>query len=165
MTPELERRRVARERPFDGETVALSGIDLELLREVLAFACARLGSSHPRIFLSHDWHEHDRLLTPARPLAWEDLLRSVSSVSALYSGRDDDWGVCLAVHPESFEWLLRFNVDEDDPDDPRTATGDLDFSCTPDGENAGLVAELQARWPTGCERQPAHAYFERRRPG
>ena len=59
MTPELEQRRRAGRRPFDGDSVVIADADLELLREVLEFALARLASLHARVFRFHDWHEHD----------------------------------------------------------------------------------------------------------
>jgi len=157
MTPELECRRRAREAPFDGDVVALAEIDLGRLQEVLAFICARLAPLYPRILLYHDWHEHDGYVTHARAHTWEELLRSVSSAQALYHGRDDDWGVRLAVHPESFEWLLRFNVDEEDPGNPSTATGDFDLACSPGSAVTGILDELESGWT--CERGPALAYF------
>lgn len=50
---------------------------------------------------------------------------------------DKDFAVRIAVYPPSMEWLLRFNIDDEDESDWTTAWADMDFSA---GNNPALLS-------------------------
>jgi hypothetical protein len=160
VTPELARRWKVRLAPFDGSTVAsCDEPDLNVVREVLSFACEVLRDSYPSIYLFSDWHEHDGFITQPRPGSWAEVFSWLASADSLYASREGDDFVRVAVFPASLDWLLRYNI-EDTDDHYSSASCDFDFTATPAASVFALVTELHSRWPGHTDISRAKLYFD-----
>ena len=160
MTPELEPRRKKGRSPFDGRVVAFEDVGIERLREVLAFLFERLAPRHPGILLFDDWHEHDGFVSLARPGDWRELAARLATADSLLATRQEDTAVRVAVHATSFEWLLRYWID-DEAERPSTAACSVDFTCGRGTSSDPLVDEVHALWPEASEVLGARDWFER----
>jgi hypothetical protein len=162
VTPELERRWKIGAAPFDGSIVAsCDEPDLNILHDALSFACAALRDSYPSISVFPDWHEHDGFEVTPKPGDWSAILASLSSARALYDSRDPDHAVRVAIVADSFDWLLRYNIDDEEENDYLTAWCDFDFTCTPQASVAGLVHDLHSKWPGYTDVSAAKLFFDR----
>ena len=161
MTPELQQRLSDRRPPFDGVCVH-SAVELNLsqLRELLAVSIAALSLSSSEIFSFRDWHEHDGYLVGALPATWDTLRSAVASDRALFESRDGDWEVRNAYFSASFQWLLRYNVDEDDETDHNSAGCDFDLSVAADTESSPLIQELLSGFPDLLVRDESQTWFQ-----
>lgn len=160
MTPELQDRWKSERAPFDGMTVVgRDEPDLNVLLAVLSFACSVLQSDYPTISVFPDWHEHDGFVLKPKRGDWATVLASLANTRALYESRDSDDSVRVAIFPESFEWLLRYNIDDDETNDHLSAWCDFDFTCTPGASVADLVHELHAKWPEHTNVSYAKSFF------
>ena len=147
MTPELQGKWKLGLAPFDGTTVAsCDDPTLQNLREVLICCVDFLLPSYPTIFLNHDWHEHDGFLTGAESYSWEAFLSVLSSERALFDSRDDDTYVRIAVFPESFEWLIRYNIESDPSKDFSESWSDFDLSASPESAAFQLLDRIRTTW-------------------
>lgn len=115
--------------PFDGSCVCNNDdLTLPQLRDVLATAIVALSSKYPTIESFRDWHEHDGFIVESKPESWDTLRSAIETDRTLFDSRDDDFDVRIAIYPASYDWLLRYNVDQDDESDYNSATCDFDLS-------------------------------------
>ncbi len=81
---------------------------------------------------------------------------TLASNRSLFDSRDDDAEVRVAVYPPAFDWLLRYNIDQDDESDYNTALCDFDFSVADNLNLTELTDNLLTRFPnllTQCDSQ------------
>lgn len=158
MTPELLQRLDCILPPFDGTCVHNIGdITLSQLRELLGIATSVLSFSDPTILSFHDWHEHDGYVVEPKPHSWDVVKSAIADHRVLFDSRDDEFGVRNAIFPRTFDWLLRYNIDQDDESDYNTATCDFDLSVAKNCTQSGLVEELLKQYPellVECASQP-----------
>ena len=74
--------------------------------------------SRELVFVFDDWHEHDGIILPAKPLTINELSERVVTPHSLCQWGQGDFKVYRAVYPDSFDFLLRVNVVDED-DDPK----------------------------------------------
>lgn len=156
MTPELQDRLVRRLPPFDGSGIRnCRDLSLSETREVLRVILQKLRSNETRLLCYSDWYEHDGFQVDAAPIRWESVFAMIESDQSLFAARREDL-VSVALVPKSFEWLLRFNVDEEDPADFQSALCDVDFSVAAGSDLCPILALLEHSMPTRlCRFQPA----------
>ena len=148
MTPELQERLRESKAPFDGWCIH-SGDDLTLsqLRQILAVTMPLLAPRYPKIFSFYDWHEHDGFVLEAKPDSWDSLREQVSTERALFDSRDSDYAVYVAVYSPTFDWLLRYNVDDADESDYSTATCDFDLSVSEESAALAVPDRVLTQFP------------------
>jgi hypothetical protein len=158
MTPELQQRLDSELPPFDGACIhSVGDLTLPQLRELLAATASALATSYPVIHSYHDWHEHDGYIVEPRPDSWDMINSAIVNDRTLFDSCDDDFEVRIAFFPPTFDWLLRYNIDQDDESDYNTATCDFDLSFAKNNNQSGMIDDLLARYPnvlTQCESQP-----------
>lgn len=158
MTPELHQRLDRELPPFDGACIHNVGeLTLPQLRDLLAAAASLLAADYPVIYSYHDWHEHDGNIVEPKPDSWDTINSAIANDRTLFDSRDDDFEVRIAFFPPTFDWLLRYNIDQDDESDYNTATCDFDLSVAKIDSKSRLIGHLLARLPsvlTQCESQP-----------
>ena len=162
MTPELEARWRAGEAPFDDRAlVTVDDLDLTELLEILRVAVETLQPGYPGLFTYRDWHEHDGYITIPERCQWSTLSSSLESAEALYAGRDQDEFVRIAFYPPTFEWLLRFNIDDADSAIPADAWCSFDFSCTRKSTSDALLASVHSQWHARTKLVSAREHFDK----
>ena len=158
MTPELQQRLDSTMPPFDGSCIHSAGnLTLSQLRALLAVAFSSLSPSSPAIHSLRDWHEHDGYIVEPKPDSWDSINSAIANDRVLFQSRDDDVYVRTAFYPPTFDWLLRYNIDQEYESDYNTATCDFDLSLAKDTNSTGLIDDLLTRFPdalTQCESQP-----------
>ncbi|MCA9215384.1 MAG: hypothetical protein KDB27_20105 [Planctomycetales bacterium] len=159
MTPELQQRVDSKLPPFDGACVhSVVGLTLFQLRELLAVTAKLLVLSYPVIRSYHDWHEHDGYIVEPNPDSWDTITSAIASDRTLFESRDDDFEVRFAFFPPSFDWLLRYNIDQDDESDVSTATCDFDLSVAKNNQS-GIINHLLMRYPDALAQCESHLWF------
>ena len=162
MTPELHKRWCKALPPFDGNAVVADlEHDIGALRDMIAFLLDVLRHQFPAVLAFDDWHEHDGFISEARQTSWESVANATKNPQAIYQSRHNDFAVRRGLHPPSFEWVLRYNIDDEDPSNPATAWCDLDFSCTPTSDVARLVECVNRTWPDTTEVVCAKQHFDK----
>jgi hypothetical protein len=158
MTPELQQRLDSKLPPFDSSCIhSIGDLTLSHLRELLVTSASLLSPSYPDIQSFHDWHEHDGYIVEPKPDSWHAINSTFVTNRKLFDSRDDDFYVRIAFYPPSFDWLLRYNIDQEDELDYNTATCDYDLSVAEHLAASGLVDDLLAQFPnvlTRCKSQP-----------
>ena len=146
MTPELQERLQAGAKPFNGTVVATyDEPELSLVLEMLRFAVTRLSGESEQVAIFADWHEHDGFLTSPTQITWSDFAARLSDTESLYQSRSADDYVRIAIFPMTFDWLLRYNIQDSEPghDD---AWCSFDFTCSPDSPSFDLIDQLRSKW-------------------
>ena len=161
MTPELQRRLDNSLPPFDGSCIHNGGeLTLAQLRELLNAVIAEFPSKYPKIESFPDWHEHDGFIVESKSVSW-DLLRSATQTDRkLFDSRDDDFEVRVAISPTSHDWLLRYNIDQEDESDYNTATCDFDLSVAKNCESLNIASLLLSNFPSLLVEQESQSWFE-----
>ena len=158
MTPELQHRLDSVLAPFDGVCIhSVGDLTLSQLRELLAATGSVLATSYPVIHSYHDWHEHDGYIVDPKPVSWDIIHSAIANDRTLFDSRDDDFEVRIAFVPPTFDWLLRYNIDQDDESNYNTAICDFDLSVAKNNDQSGMVDDLLMRHPNvlaQCESQP-----------
>ena len=157
MTPELQHRIDGSMRPFDGLCIHNNcALSLSQLHKLLIVANSILSVRYPEIWVFSDWHEHDGFIVDSKPKSWTSMNATLASNRSLFDSRDDDAEVRVAVYPPAFDWLLRYNIDQDDESDYNTALCDFDFSVADNLNLTELTDNLLTRFPnllTQCDSQ------------
>lgn len=156
MTPELTERWKSAKAPFNGITVATCdepGPDI--LQEMLHFCMEALSPKYQTILLNHDWHEHDGFVNDAELFDWKHFSQITESIESLIASRNNEPEVRIAIFPASFEWLLRYNLDDDDE-----MWCDFDFSADPSSSAADLVGRISAKWPGYTDNSNSKEFFD-----
>lgn len=160
MTPELQHRLDTTLPPFDGSCIhSVGDFTLSKLRELLAVAVSLLSNSGPAIHSLHDWHEHDGYIVEPKPDTWNSIKSAIDTDRALFDSRDDDFNVRIAFYPPTFDWLLRYNIDQDDESDYNTATCDFDLSVAKDAKSR-LIDDLLTRFPNALTQSDSQPWFK-----
>ena len=160
MTPDLQNRLDSSTRPFDGLCVHSNDeLNLAQLRKILAAAILSLSPKYPAIESFHDWHEHDGYIVESKSDSWGSLRVAIQTDRALFDSRDDDFEVRIAVYPPSYDWLLRYNVDQDDESDYNTATCDFDLSVAKQIQISDVVDYLLSEFPNLLVTQESRLWF------
>ena len=161
MTPELHERWRKSLPPFDG-SAAIADLEqgIGTLCEIIAFLLAELSNQFPTIYAFEDWHEHDGFVCDARLTSWQHVADATKNPQSIYQSRHLDFEVSRGLHPPSLEWVLRYNIDDEDPSDPATAWCAIDFSCTPTSEAARLIDRLKQLWPDKMDVVCAKQHFD-----
>lgn len=161
MTPELQKRLDSLMAPFDGACVRSEDeLTLAQLREILASVIVELSSKYPTIEVFHDWHEHDGFIVDSKPTSWDMLRSAIQTERTLFESRNDDIGVRISVFPTSHDWLLRYNLDQDDESDFNTATCDFDLSVARHTEISNVVDLLQSKFSGLLVKQESGPWFQ-----
>jgi len=160
MTPELQRRLNISEQPFDG-SCARNADDLTLkqLRELLIAATEALSPQYPDIHSFRDWHEHDGFIVESKPDTWDSLQAEIETERTLFDSRDGDYAVRNAIYPPSFEWLMRYNVDEEDERDFTSASCDFDLTLAYQNKTSNIVDDLLQLFPSLLVKCDSRAWF------
>ena len=79
----------------------------------------------------------------------------LSTTESLSSSRDDDAYVRIALYPETYEWLLRYNIDSMDGE-----WCDFDFSADLDSPAAALIEKISANWPGHTDISESKFFFD-----
>jgi hypothetical protein len=115
--------------PFNGTCIYNpESLNLSQLRDVLAAASLLLSAKYKDIHSFYDWHEHDGYIVDSKTDSWATINAAIENELALFGSRDEGYGVRIAFYPATFDWLLRYNVDQVDESDYRSATCDFDLS-------------------------------------
>ena len=80
-----------------------------------------------------------------------------STDRALFDSRDSDFAVRVAVYSPTFDWLLRYNVDDDDESDYSTAWCDFDLSVSEESAALAVANSVFTQFPSEllkCKSQP-----------
>ncbi len=158
MTPELQERLQESKAPFDGWCIHNADeLSLSQLRQILAVTMPLLEPSYPNIFSFHDWHEHDGFVLEAKPETWNSLREQASTDRALFDSRASDFAVRVAVYSPTFDWLLRYNVDDEDESDYSTAWCDFDLSVSEESAALAVANSVLTQFPSEllkCKSQP-----------
>ena len=161
MTPDLQNRLENSMPPFDGSCVRNDDeLTLAQLRVVLAAAVRALSPKYPTIESFHDWHEHDGFIVESKSESWETLRAAIQTDRTLFDSREDDFDVRIAVYPTSYDWLLRYNVDQDDESDYNTATCDFDLSVARQTEISEVPGLLLSNFPSLIVEDESHSWFK-----
>ena len=162
MTPDLYMRWKHEQAPFDGRMVrSATDHGLTLLRVILLYLHSSLGRDDTDLHVYRDWHERDGVLANAEQYSWDQLAAALHDESTLYDSRDVEPWVRVAIHSSRCDWLLRYNIHNEQNADYTTAWGNFDFSCTPACDAAGLITKTNELWPTLTTVEPAKLYFDR----
>lgn len=158
MTPKLQDRLDGSKPPFDGACIHNTDtLNLTQLRSLLSTTIGMLSSSNSEIYSFHDWHEHDGFIVDSKIESWDTLTAAIETDRTLFDSRDDDFDVRIAFYPRALDWLLRYNIDQDEESDYKTATCDFDLSVANENQIPGVVDELLGRFPVmlaKCESIP-----------
>jgi len=160
MTPELEIRLERSLPPFDGDCVHNEDeLSLIQLRIILVSVIGELENDGVAVFLFDDWHEHDGFIVDAQPTTWVRIKEMAGSDLRLFDSRHVDFGVRVAIFPSSFEWLLRFNIDDEVEADHRTATCDFDLTVASNSKAIGHFDTVTVASPKTLTRCLAAPWF------
>lgn len=160
MTPELQRRLEASLPPFDGVCVQNPDVlRLSQLREVLSRAVSLLSPHFRDIHSFRDWHEHDGYIVKSKVDSWGALNAATANDWTLFDSRDDDFGVRIAYFPTSFEWLLRYNIDQNDESNFEDASCDFDLSVARGTGATDVVADLLTRFGNLLTKHDSSGWF------
>ena len=160
MTPELQQRLEQSDAPFDGLCIHNADVlSLSQLRRLLEYVFPNLESRDSTIRRYRDWHEHDGYVVESIPTDWDFLKNALLNDRTLYDSRDEDFAVRIAVYSQSFDWLLRYNVDDEDESDYNTAACDFDLSVALNAGLDELLDSLLAQFPQLMRSCPARPWF------
>jgi hypothetical protein len=133
MTEQLEKAWKASSKPFHDETIYSEDlVPIEALQAFVSSVIRHIGLYYPSnsLFLFDDWHAHDGFIVPAIPVSIKELTEHVATAESLYKWRQGDFNVCRSVYPDTFDFLLRVNVldEDDDPEQYPGIWGSLSFT-------------------------------------
>lgn len=111
MDERLERAWKVGDYPFNQTLVELEegitiGTLLKCLQDLTAFLKNQIKSD--AIFLNHDWHEHDGIITPSKITNWINYELNLKDTQALYDSADGDDLVRITIYPNNLEFVLRY---------------------------------------------------------
>lgn len=148
--------------PFDGRLVrSANDHDLAALRVILLHLHISLCRDGAPLHVFHDWHERDGLLVDPEPYSCDQLAAALLDESALYDSRDNERRVRIAIFNDRCDWLLRYNIDNEEDADYESASSSFDFSCSPACDAAALITKTNELWPARTTVEPALLYFDR----
>jgi hypothetical protein len=133
MTEELEKAWKASSKPFHNETIYSEDlVPIDTLQAFTSSIVRHIDIYYPgrSLFLFDDWHAHDGYIVPARPVSIGELAEHVATADSLYKWRQGDFEVYRSVYPDTFDFLLRVNVldENDDPEQYPGIWGSLSFT-------------------------------------
>lgn len=161
MTPELSERLDKGESPFNGlSVVTCNDPGIEQVRQMVEYCFNLLSEDWGEILMTHDWHEHDGFIQNATKTTWEQCRHWVRTAKAFYESGDKDFAVRIAVYPPSMEWLLRFNIDDEDESDWTTAWADMDFSAGNNQRAIQIAKSLYHKFPGNSEIVSSKEHFD-----
>lgn len=161
MSPELCKRFKNGESPFNGKSVVTcDDPEIEMVRQMVEYCIDQLAENSNAVMVTHDWHEHDGFILPANRTTWDECRKWVKTAETFYESRDRDFGVRIAMYPPSLEWLLRFNIDDEDEPDWITAWADMDFSVGDNPTAIAIAASLNSSFPGYTEMVNTKEYFD-----
>jgi hypothetical protein len=156
MTPDLEKRWYAGEKPFDGEIITSStDSSMDTLLKVMKCFEDMVIELTERVFLYDDWHEHDGFITDDKTITIEELKSMIKDSKSLRSNTHGDFEVRTAVHSESNNWLMRWCIDLED-----NAYCDFEFCVSNTGDKKVLEL-IHSINPEELNRAKAKDYFDR----
>ena len=161
MTPELNIRWKKGDAPFDGwAAVTFDEPEIATVREMINFCADFLESKYPCINICHDWHEHDGFELSGKSISWQKFREMILDTKSLYNSRDEDDSVRIDIYPENYDWLLRFNIDDENESDYLTAWCDFDISISENSSAKSLIEKLIIEWPVYIQKLRAKEYFD-----
>ncbi|TWU60915.1 hypothetical protein V7x_52230 [Crateriforma conspicua] len=147
--------------PFDGACVHNDDeLNLGQLREILTAAIIELSKKYPTIDSFHDWHEHDGFIVDSKSESWNTLRLAIQTDRTLFNSRHGDFAVRIAVCPTSYDWLLRYNIDEDDESDYNSATCDFDLTVAKHAKKSDIAGYLLSNFPNLLVEHDSHSWFK-----
>jgi hypothetical protein len=107
------------EKPFHAETIIPDDlIPVSILRLILKSIVKHCEIYYPlsycTIYKFDDWHEHDGYATERSPVTFQELYAVLESDELFYQSRHQDDYVYYAVYPDSMDFLLRYNLLDED---------------------------------------------------
>jgi hypothetical protein len=107
--------------PFHGATVRNEGpLTLPQLRAALTTIVDALERRHGRgakLLFLEDWHEHDGFRHDGARIEWAALRTMLSDDRRLLNTQHGDFNVYCAAYPVSAEWLLRWYIGDEEPEE------------------------------------------------
>ncbi|MBQ4838545.1 MULTISPECIES: hypothetical protein [Pseudoalteromonas] len=156
MTPDLEKRWKAGDKPFDGEILtSATDSSMETLLKVMKYFMDMVVDPSEKIFLYDDWHEHDGFITNSKILSVDVLKSKINSSEALKASTHGDYEVRTAVYSESNNWLMRWCIDLEDD-----AYCDFEF-CISKSANCKPLELMHSINRDELNRTNAKDYFDR----
>jgi hypothetical protein len=100
--------------PFDGKTLSMELVSIANIRHQLELAFKELYrvSSDLELVQNQDWHWHDGYINRAETVTWQEVLGWTESVEDVMRGWCAEDHCHRAVYPKTFEWVLRYSLDE-----------------------------------------------------
>lgn len=155
MTPDLEKRWKAGDKPFDGEIVtSATDSSKETILKVMSIFINVVVTPSEKLFIFDDWHEHDGFITEAKEISLEDLKSKTADVNALKASTHGGYEVRTSVYSTSNDWLMRWCIDLEDD-----AYCDFEFCSSKSFSNKG-VNLMYAINPSELNRALAKEYFD-----
>jgi len=162
MTEELEKRLESKKKPFDSFTLYSVGdlLKIDILHLVLQEIANSLRTKYPKINFMIDWFNHDGFVNNHKKKNWAYFDEKTENIEALFNKRDLSDDVYLSFFPENLDWLLRFNVDEEDQTNLRTAYCDLTFSYSDIPEIEEIIKSISLKYNKLFKIEESESYFK-----
>ena len=145
MTPELEEKLTEKISPFDWITFYINeDIKLSDLRQsLLVMYELLLIEDYAELNICHDWWEHDSFQLNAKKIHPKDYLAFLNNNTSIYNAADEDFAVRIGIYPNSFEWYLRFNIDEEFGGIPDKELGNFDLTLSLKYKDSPIINETK----------------------
>jgi hypothetical protein len=149
--------------PFSGNCLIGDGtLTVDELRELLLVVTSRLRmrGEGVELFSFDDWHHHDGFVTQRRVTEWTAIETACASRESLIGFRQGDTSVHRAFYPADFEFLLRFDVGDDEIGDGTGHCGSIDICA--DSETLDEIYSLVSpEMRSKLQVTEAKPYFDR----
>lgn len=70
-----------------------------------------------KLFLNHDWFEHDGFVNDSREIEWNSIDVILKNEDSFYNSKDDDDEVRITIYNNCLDFILRYNLLDEDNDD------------------------------------------------
>lgn len=156
MTPDLEKRWKAGDKPFDGKVVTSStDSSMETILKVMQIFLEEVVTPSEEIFIFDDWHEHDGFITESKKISVENLASKIADSDALKASTNGEYEVRTSVYSTSNDWLMRWCIDLED-----NAYCDFEFCCSKSFGSRALDLMYSIN-PSELNQSLAKEYFDR----
>ncbi len=123
----------------------------------MAFDSLRNGSEQIHSF--HDWHEHDGFVVASQVTSWPHIYSLLESDYTLYKSRGQDYAVRIAIYAGNYDWLIRYNIDDEDEANYSSSIGDFDICASPQTVADHMLSRLATEFSDWLIRSPAQLWF------
>lgn len=105
--------------PFNGYMYILDDlIPLSIMYDVIndLFDYFRNVYIKERLFLNHDWFEHDGYVNSSNEIQWNAIDYILQDEGAFYNSRDEDYQVRITIYTNNLHFIIRYNILDEDED-------------------------------------------------